>query len=127
ENYVIRLTQATQNENNMDGSEKLQLWKEVVKAEIQAIEATRAKASRTREEAALASEEVVLANAHAHKAIAETTKLKRKLEEFHKQLFAWQAGQVVASIAPSSGHPRGHYDDDSDDQSVDLEERSEGC
>ncbi|KAL5073251.1 hypothetical protein RYX36_012235, partial [Vicia faba] len=30
DDHVNRLTQATQNDNNVDGSEKLQLWKEAV-------------------------------------------------------------------------------------------------
>ncbi|CAI8618769.1 unnamed protein product [Vicia faba] len=95
-------------------------------AESQVIETARVGASRACEEATLVSEEVALANACADKAIAETTELKRQFENLHKQLFAWQSGQAYTSIAPSSGHPRGHYDDDSDVQSVDLEEMSEG-
>ncbi|KAI5418687.1 hypothetical protein KIW84_043061 [Lathyrus oleraceus] len=157
EDYVNHLKQATQNDNNVDGSEKLQLWKEVVdvksrgwcygtarmavnircgvsyltqltisnpnrEAESQAIKTARAEASRAREEDALA-------NARANEAKAKTTDLKRKFEEFHIQLFAWQTGQAGPSIAPSSvdHNTHGHYDDDSDEQALDLEEMSDGC
>ncbi|KAI5411074.1 hypothetical protein KIW84_056281 [Lathyrus oleraceus] len=97
EDYVNRLTQATQNDNNVDGSEKLQLWKEVVgEAESQAIEASRAR------------EEDALANARADEANSG------------------QAGRSIAlsSIDPNT---RGHYDDDSDEQPADLEEMSDEC
>lgn len=90
--------------------------------ESQAIEEARAEASRAREEAALA-------NARANKAKVEITDLKRKFEEFQKKLFAWQSGQACPSIAPSSANPNthGHYNDDSDEKSLDLEEMSDGC
>lgn len=64
-------------------------------AESQSIEAARVEAYRAREEDALA-------NARANEAKAKTTDLKRKFEEFHIQLFAWQSGQAGPSIAPSS-------------------------
>ncbi|KAL5099212.1 hypothetical protein RYX36_003539 [Vicia faba] len=57
DDYVNRLTQATQNDNNVNGSEKLQLWKEVVGGK---------------------------ANENAREAMAETAELKRKFEEFQK-------------------------------------------
>ncbi|KAL5077950.1 hypothetical protein RYX36_016934 [Vicia faba] len=49
--------------------------------------------------------------------MAETAELKRKFEEFQKQLFAWH-------VHPSASD---HYGDDSDGQSLDLEEMSDGC
>ncbi|XP_058778900.1 uncharacterized protein LOC131652921 isoform X2 [Vicia villosa] len=145
EDYVNRLTQATQNDNNVDGSEKIQLWKEAAggksrgrcygtglmavnvqygvscltevtvskpnrEVDSQAIEAAKAEACKAREEAALA-------NARADKAIAETADLKRQFEEFQKQLWALQSSQT--------GPSHGHYDDDND--SLDLEEMSDGC
>ncbi|KAL5058869.1 hypothetical protein RYX36_030473 [Vicia faba] len=89
----------------------------------------RAGASREREEATLANARADEANANARKAIAETTELKRKFEEFHKQMFAWKSGQAGTSIVPSSVHPSAsdHYDDDSDGQSLNLEGMSDGC
>ena len=152
-----RLTQATQTDNNVDGSERLQIWKEAVggksrgrcygtarlavniqygvsyltqvtvsnhnrEAESQAIEAARAEASIAREEAALANE-------RADRAMTETAELKRQFQEFQKEMFAWKSGQEGPSIAPSSVHPitHDHYDDDSDEQSLDLEDMSDGC
>ncbi|KAL5070084.1 hypothetical protein RYX36_020971, partial [Vicia faba] len=155
---------ATKNNNNVDGSENLQLWKEAAnsksrgrcygtarmavdiqygvsyltqvtvsnpnrEAESQTIEMARAEASRVREEAALANARADEANANAREGIAETTELKRKFEEFHKQLFAWHPGQAGTSTVPSSVHlsSSDHYDDDSDGQSLDLEGMSDGC
>ncbi|XP_058760695.1 uncharacterized protein LOC131634028 [Vicia villosa] len=72
--YVNLLIHSAQNDNNVDGSEKLQLWKEVVgvivsnpnrEANSQTIETAKAEASKTHEEAALA-------NARVDKAIVET-------------------------------------------------------
>ncbi|KAL5078722.1 hypothetical protein RYX36_007143 [Vicia faba] len=95
-------------------------------AESQAIEMARAEASREREEATLANARADEANANAREAMADTTEMKRKFEEFQKQLFACQAG---TSTFPSSVHPSvgDHYDDDSDGQSLDLEGMSDGC
>ncbi|CAI8596243.1 unnamed protein product [Vicia faba] len=89
----------------------------------------REEASRAREEAALANARADEANANAREAMSETAELKRKFEEFQKQLFAWQSGQVGTSTVPSSVHPSAsdHYDDDSDGQLLDLEEMSDGC
>ncbi|KAL5068111.1 hypothetical protein RYX36_018998 [Vicia faba] len=141
---------STQNDNNMDGSEKLQLWKEddgvniqygvsyltqvtISKRnreeESQATEMARAEAYRACEEAALANVSAEKANANAREAMAETAELKRKFEEFQKQLFAWQSGQAGTYIVPSSVYPSAsdHYDDDSDGQSLDLEGMNDGC
>ncbi|CAI8587754.1 unnamed protein product [Vicia faba] len=86
-------------------------------------------ASREHEEAALANARVDEANANAREAMAETAELKRKFEEFQKQLFAWQSGQAGTFTIPSSVHPSAydHYDDDSDGQSLDLEGMNDGC
>ncbi|CAI8596181.1 unnamed protein product [Vicia faba] len=83
DDYVNSLTQATKNNNNVDGLKKLQLWKEAV-GESQAIEMAREEASRACEEAALANACADEANANAREAMAETAKLKRKFEEFYK-------------------------------------------
>lgn len=60
-------------------------------ADSQAIEAARAKVSIAREEAALA-------NACADRAIAETTYLKRKFEEFHKTVVFLAGGSFHCSF-----------------------------
>ncbi|KAL5060004.1 hypothetical protein RYX36_031608, partial [Vicia faba] len=115
----------TQNDNNLDGSKKLQLWKEAVnvtisnsnrEVESQYIEMARVEAYRAREEAALANARANETNVNAREAMAEIAKLKRKFEEFQKQLFVWQSGQEGTFIIPSSVHPSAsdHYDDDFD-------------
>ncbi|CAI8614609.1 unnamed protein product [Vicia faba] len=89
----------------------------------------RVEAYRAREEAALANARANETNVNAREAMAEIAKLKRKFEEFQKQLFVWQSGQEGTFIIPSSVHPSAsdHYDDDFDGQSLDLEGMSDGC
>lgn len=89
--------------------------------ESQVIEAARANVVVT-------LEEVAFADARAEEARAQTTELEKKFEEFQKSMFAmWLSGQASPSTALSSVHLNTHhdYDDESDEQSVDLDEMND--
>ncbi|GAU51745.1 hypothetical protein TSUD_137400 [Trifolium subterraneum] len=91
----------------VDGSERIQIWKDVSgeaahirEHENQIIAAARAEAAALRADVA--------------KAEGRTQNLETKIEEFSRRMLAWETGSC-------SGHSRNshpHYDDKLDDQSV---------
>ncbi|KAL5067969.1 hypothetical protein RYX36_018856 [Vicia faba] len=136
DDYVNRLTQATQNDNNVDGSKKIQLWKEAVggksrgrcygtarmavNIQYEVSYLTQLTISNSNREAEIQA--IEMARAGASRAREEAALANARADEAN-------SGQAGTFTVPSSVHPSAsdHYDDDSDGQSLDLEGMSDGC
>ncbi|XP_058751639.1 uncharacterized protein LOC131645254 [Vicia villosa] len=136
ETYVSSLTQATQNGNDVDGSTRIQMWKDVAGGKTRGRcygvaqlahnvrygvsfltqvsitnpnrEADNQAIEAARAEAAAAREEAARAN-------ARTDELAKQFEDLRKMFDMFQSRQTGSSSAPSSVHVHYNYSEDEEE------------